>query len=175
MKLINVVLILALGLLCGSACKKTYEEGPAFSLRTKMNRITGKWKLVSLENVPRLQPELDQYLEFTRNENGDGTYEANFTNFQSEYSVSGPDGDALFTTSGSWKFLMASDFSMDQYEDKECINLQLDVVDTFIPSNYKIKRLTNDELILYPSFYYEVSYYYVVYGNKPVLTFEKVK
>ena len=53
---ILLALSIASTILTMSSCKKTYDEGPNFSLRSKMNRITGKWRLVSMEGVERLNP-----------------------------------------------------------------------------------------------------------------------
>lgn len=45
--LIKLSLILTLVLVSVTSCKK-YEDGPAFSLRTKKARITGEWKIESV-------------------------------------------------------------------------------------------------------------------------------
>ena len=47
---LSLFLIVAIGFY---ACKKTYEEGPDISFRSKMNRITGKWKYYQYRNISR--------------------------------------------------------------------------------------------------------------------------
>lgn len=47
MKLDLKVLSLAISLLVGFSCKK-YDEGPALSLRTKKQRLTGDWTMAAI-------------------------------------------------------------------------------------------------------------------------------
>ena len=66
MKRIKILVLLLLVIASMNSCKKTYDDGPAISFRSKFSRITGKWKLKSIEGVPRLHPEIDQYMELTK-------------------------------------------------------------------------------------------------------------
>ena len=132
-----------------SSCKKTYDEGPAISLRSKMNRITGKWRLVSMEGVERLNPEVEQYMILTKDEIYDGNYKASFINFQEKTGnvFSNTVEEDLFTTDGYWRFFdgsFGSGCNIGEYLDKnEGLTL---FVDTTIGScardRWKILRLT---------------------------------
>ncbi len=155
MKKPNFIIILLLGfsILILHSCKKTYEEGPAISLRSKMNRITGKWKLVSIEGVPRLHPEIDQYMEFTDEEISDGVYKAKFTNFQEEFCSILPDtsGEALFTADGTWEFYSGSfgaACNIGEYlDEQEGLGLSINKSSNImVGDGWKILRLTNKEL-----------------------------
>jgi hypothetical protein len=87
-----------------NSCEKTYEDGPAISFRSKLNRITGKWKLKSMEGVTRINPEIDQYMELTKeNIEGDkNKYIAYFVNFQERDCNN--DTSILVTADGWWEF-----------------------------------------------------------------------
>ena len=173
----SVVLVL-------SSCKKTYEEGPAISFKTKFSRITGKWRLVSMEGemkdgspIVRLQPELDQFMELTKDPGDPSTtsivwYRVNYTNFQ-EGHFGG--SDSLFTTTGNWYF---DEWTFaKQCETGEELKKDEGLVTTFkdmgfyqtpIGGSWKILKLKNNELKLHDkcgNF---------VYGER-TLTFEKVK
>ncbi|MBU0764439.1 MAG: hypothetical protein KJ607_06370 [Bacteroidetes bacterium] len=153
-KVLSVLFIICTILLIVYSCKKTYESGPAVSLRTKMSRITGKWRLVSMEGVPRLNSEVEQYMELTKDEISDGVYEIYYTNFQEQFCPG--DKDSLFTCSGTWRFFDgaygACDI-MEYLEKKEGLFTTMsccDSLDTIIDTrnSWKIKRLSNKELII---------------------------
>ncbi len=148
---LSFILVIAIGFY---ACTKTYEEGPSISFRSKMNRITGKWKLVSMEGVPRLNPEIDQFMELTGEKISEGVYKAKFTNYQEDFGCL-PDtsGESLFTTNGCWRFFdgaFGSACNIGEYLDKnEGIVLIIDTMNSnFIGEKWKILRLTNKELII---------------------------
>ncbi|MCB9224264.1 MAG: hypothetical protein H6582_08825 [Crocinitomicaceae bacterium] len=163
-----------------SSCDKTYEEGPKFSLRSKMNRITGKWKLVSMEGVERLNPEVDQYLIITNERVWDNVYTAEFENFQDDYYIYSTQdtGQYLFSCEGYWQFYSESFWKScapyENFEENEAIMLELkpglDTLGTF--DIWKIKQLKFKELIIEniecPS---EGEYY----QNARRLTFEKIE
>ncbi len=142
-----------------SSCKKTYDEGPNFSLRSKMNRITGKWRLVSMKGVERLNPEVEQYMILTKDEIYDGNYKASFINFQEETGCITSDsvGVELYTKDGYWRFF-DEEFgvfcSVGEYLDKkEGLVLVIELKQNSFPGekNYigdslKILKLTNKEL-----------------------------
>ncbi len=160
-----------------SSCKKTYDEGPDFSLRSKMNRITGKWRLVSMEGVERLNPEVEQYMILTKDPAYDYYYKANFINFQEKTGYAhGSIGEGLLTADGYWRFYdgaFGSSCNIGEYLDKyEGIDL---IVDTAIRScardRWKILRLTNKELKIVNNVCIEHPCVY--YWSDRTLTFEK--
>ncbi|MGI6320499.1 MAG: hypothetical protein ACOXZK_05975 [Bacteroidales bacterium] len=163
MKKTLLVLILLLAIAIGfNACRQTYENGPIISFRTKMSRITGKWKLVSMEGVPRLNPEIDQYMELTKEKISDGVYKAKFTNFQwriCDNQSNDTNIVSLFTSEGSWAFQSVSFFTGTDYEDladNEGLDITIDSIQNFYHVlRWKITRLTNKELILYMVFRWE--------------------
>ncbi len=177
MKMILKILLAVSILLTVNACKKTYEDGLAISLRSKMNRITGKWRLMSLEGVDRLNPSVEQYMELTKDEISDGVYIANFTNFQEEFGCL-PDttGEALFTAGGSWQFFdgaFGSACNIGEYLDKnEGLVLIIDTnSNSFVGEKWKILRLTNKELKIVNNVCIDDPCLF--YWNNRTLTFEK--
>ncbi len=146
---LSLFLVIAIGFY---ACKKTYEEGPSISFRSKMNRITGKWKLVSIEGVPRLHPEIDQFMELTDEEISDGVYKAKFINFQEEFGCIGDTvGEALFTDEGEWHFFSGAfgagcSIGEELMENEGLITEILSSGQQFVGTRWKILRLTNKEL-----------------------------
>lgn len=121
-KILSLVL-LAMTFVLGSCSK--YEEGPAFSLRTKKARLAGEWKA-------------DKYIDSNGNEenaNDDGTIE--FTKDNTFIVKSGN-----FSTTGTWEFT----------KDKEYLETEFTYTSggvTVTETNEsKILRLKNDELWL---------------------------
>lgn len=115
--------LLAMTFVLGSCSK--YEEGPAFSLRTKKARLAGEWKA-------------DKYIDSNGNEenaNDDGTIE--FTKDNTFIVKSGN-----FSTTGTWEFT----------KDKEYLETEFTYTSggvTVTETNEsKILRLKNDELWL---------------------------
>ncbi|PHR45439.1 MAG: hypothetical protein COA32_13420 [Fluviicola sp.] len=115
--------LLAMTFVLGSCSK--YEEGPAFSLRTKKARLAGEWKA-------------DKYIDSNGNEenaNDDGTIE--FTKDNTFIVKSGN-----FSTTGTWEFT----------KDKEYVETEFTYTSggvTVTETNEsKILRLKNDELWL---------------------------
>lgn len=113
--------LLAMTFVLGSCSK--YEEGPAFSLRTKKARLAGEWKA-------------DKYIDSNGNEenaNDDGTIE--FTKDNTFIVKSGN-----FSTTGTWEFT----------KDKEYVETEFTYTSggvTVTETNEsKILRLKNDEL-----------------------------
>tara|TARA_Y100000589_G_scaffold132495_1_gene126419 strand:+ start:87644 stop:88183 length:540 start_codon:yes stop_codon:yes gene_type:complete len=153
MKLLQKILLASLIVVTMNACKKTYDEGPTISFRSKKNRITGKWRLVSIEGVPRLNPGVEQYMELTKEPLGDGKYKAYFTNFQEEFCSFSPDstGEALFTSDGFWKFsdgAFGAACNIGEYLKKnEGLGLGINAgSNMMVGEKWKILRLTNKEL-----------------------------
>ncbi len=168
--IILLVIFLAVGL---NSCKKTYEEGPAISLRSKFSRITGKWKLVSIEGVPRLHPEVDQYMELTKEKIDGEKYKAIFTNFQDEYCLGDTaTGDSLFNEIGYWCFFGGGIWGDNEevLSDKEGLKLVIiDTPDKWAMTSWKILKLTNKELTIISP----ISEFYCYYHTQRKLTFEK--
>ena len=178
-----IALSIASTILTMSSCKKTYDEGPNFSLRSKMNRITGKWRLVSMEGVERLNPEVEQYMILTKDEIYDGNYKARFINFQEETGCINRDsvGVELYTKDGYWRFF-DEEFggcNIIEYLDKNeglvlVIELKLNSFPgekNYIGDRWKILKLTNKELKIVNDVCIE--YPCIFYQNRRILTFEK--
>ena len=154
------------------ACKKTYEDGPSISLRSKLSRITGKWKLKSIEGVPRLHPEIDQYMELTKDNINSKKYKAVFTNFQESFcSNDTVTSDSLFNEIGYWYFFDGLWGNNYEYlSDKEGLRLGIfDEHSNSATTAWKILRLKNKELILISP----VSQYSCYYNSQRKLIFNK--
>ena len=167
-----------------SSCEKTYDEGPDFSLRSKMNRITGKWRLVSMKGVERLNPEDEQYMILTKDEIYDGNYKASFINFQEETGCITSDsvGVELFTKDGYWRFFdgeIGAGCGLGHILDKkEGLVLVIELKQNsfsgeknYIGDRWKILKLTNKELKIVNDVCIE--YPCIFYQNRRILTFEK--
>jgi hypothetical protein len=159
MKISRPILFIMSVILALASCKKTYEEGPAISFKTKFSRITGKWRLVSMEGemkdgspIVRLQPEIDQFIEFTKEEvpsitEGEFLHKVYYTNFQEEYQyiengLSYFD-DTLFTLIGSWWFI-----EWDKKKDGLYSTMEDSGSKNPYVTSWKILKLTNSELKL---------------------------
>ena len=120
------ILIALVAVITLSSCQK-YEEGPAFSLRTREARVANTWKVDKAMNGDNdVTSSFDQYvLELTKDR--DATLTAN-------YSLLGIDFD--FTTTGSWDF------------ENSAEDLRLDFEDDDADETYEILRLKEKELWL---------------------------
>jgi hypothetical protein len=94
-----LLLIPAAILLCVTACKK-YEDGPAFSLRSKSERVENKWKIgQALEDGKDVTADYNKYdLDLTRNGGASLT---------AEYKIA--TGTFQYTTNGHWSFVSDKD------------------------------------------------------------------
>ena len=102
------------------SCKK-YEDGPAFSLRTKKSRLKGEWEVVEIiDNNGQKITGVDVEMEFEK----DGDFSTTFT-----YSYYGTTYTSKYD--GEWEF------SSDKEELEVTVNGQREV--------WEIKRLTNKE------------------------------
>ncbi|MDG2370036.1 MAG: glycoside hydrolase family 43 C-terminal domain-containing protein [Flavobacteriales bacterium] len=102
------------------SCKK-YDDGPAFSLRSKTSRLTGEWEVVRIGSA--VYPQNGYSLEFEFDKNGDFTYGTSYSYNGQNYS---------YAYGGEWEFS----------SDKEDIEITINnSVLTF-----EINRLTNKEL-----------------------------
>jgi hypothetical protein len=99
-------------------CSK-YEDGPAFSLSSKNNRLCREWELDQYQGQPYTDSEL--VFEFEK----DGDFSITTT-----YSYNG--GSYSYTTRGSWEWV----------EGKESVSIQL----PGDASSMDISRLTSGEL-----------------------------
>jgi hypothetical protein len=102
-----------------SSCKK-YEDGPAFSLKTKTARLTGEWEVVSVVNAGVVLNDTDLFLEFDKD--GDFTYKMEYEYYGSTYS---------YSVDGDWEW----------GDGKETLEVTIDNEKT----EWEIKRLTNSE------------------------------
>lgn len=108
------------------SCSK-YEDGPAFTLRTKKSRLLGEWELVKLsdENGAVIFPSSDNDYEIHMEFEKDGDFELGYTYEEdgTPYSLS---------SVGEWEFSSdKEELKVDYFGDK--------VV-------WEIQRLTNKEL-----------------------------
>lgn len=100
------------------SCGK-YEDGPAFSLRSKTSRITGEWEVVQIGAVA--YPQNGYSIEFEFEKNGDFTFTYSYGTYSYSYL-------------GDWEFS----------SNKE----ELDIIVDGTVETFEIKRLTNKELWL---------------------------
>ncbi len=112
----GLVVIAVLNTACGK-----YPEGPGFSLRSKVGRLSGEWEVTDIEGG--FSDDYDITYEFTR----DGEYTVNFDLSYSGYSFS-------IEQEGEWEWI----------DDKEGIELDPDNGDSY---EIEILRLTNREMI----------------------------
>jgi len=158
MKNIKIILLLVV-ILSINSCKKPFEDGPVISLRSKMNRITGRWRLVSMEGVERLNPNTEQYMELTKDEISEGYYKVSFTNFQGEVCFIDSNNnhaltEMLFTTEGTWTFLGPSEsyYTCEDnsvlYNERQGLSIGASSGNYHFGGNWEISRLTNKELII---------------------------
>ncbi len=116
---------LTLGTLATS-CKK-YEDGPAVSLTSRTDRVANTWIFAyAEEDGQNVSSQFDQY-ELFMNSSGEATLDASYTVFGVTYQDQ---------TSGAWSFT------------EEESNLRLDFADDTQDGEYRILRLTKDELWL---------------------------
>jgi hypothetical protein len=112
--------------LTATSCKK-YEDGPNVSLTSRTERVANTWIIsYAEEDGENVSSEFNQY-ELFMNSSGDATLDANYTVFGTTYQNQ---------TSGTWVFT------------NDEANLRLDFDDDSQDGEYRILRLTNDELWL---------------------------
>lgn len=111
--------ILAITFVLGSCSK--YEEGPAFSLRTKKARLAGEWKA-------------DKYVD--ENGNSSNADEEGTIEFEKDGTVI-YDYDGV-SISGDWEFT----------KSKEYLEITITIFGQQDKVEFKILRLKNDELWL---------------------------
>lgn len=117
------------------SCKK-YEDGPAFSLRSKKARLTGEWELVKINGQ---SPE--QYYGYSSFYSLDIEWEFESDNdFKSTMSYSYNNGSYSYSYSYSYKG------EWEWEDNKEAIEISLDGYSS--SDEYEIKRLTNKELTI---------------------------
>ena len=105
----------AVVLLNFTSCKK-YEDGPAFSLRSKTNRLLGEWEVVEIDN---------------QDPSDDGRFIIEFER----------DGDIEFTYDyGSYSYGSQAEWEWEK--GKEEIEIEFDN----FREDWEITRLTNSEL-----------------------------
>ncbi len=102
-----------------SSCSK-YEDGPSFTLKTKMSRLAQEWEVVMLGNEP-MDNDTKLYLEFEK----DGDFKAKYTYIYDNQPTT-------YVYSGEWEW----------DDSKETIEV---VIDNEM-LEWKVMRLTNSEL-----------------------------
>lgn len=121
-----MILFMSISLIIVTSCGK-YEEGPAFSLRTKTDRVENNWKIAqAIEDGKDVTADYDQY-EMTLTGNNDATLAAIYTNFGVDYQ---------FTTNGTWSFLAEKSKISFDYEGTDNDGI------------YTILKLEEDEMWL---------------------------
>jgi len=122
-----IAIILVATMFAWSGCKK-YEEGPAFSLRSKKDRVVGKWKV-------------KKYLE-----NGtDQTSSLTSLNFRIEFKK---DGKAIQSFSSPTFGTFSEEFKWEFDDDKEKLIFIFNSGGNEYKIEYKILRLKHKELWL---------------------------
>lgn len=117
---------IAMILFMTSGCKK-YEDGPAVSLTPRSERVANTWTFsYAEEDGENVSDQYDQY-ELFLNSDGDAQLNAKYTAFGTTYET---------TTDGTWMF---------QNNDE---NIVFDFEDDSQDNEFRILRLTNDELWL---------------------------
>jgi hypothetical protein len=127
MRTTPVLLLLALVISIGSISCSKYEDGPAFSLRSKTERISNTWRVEkAMENSSDVTSDFDQY-QLQMLSDGDATLAALYTL-----------GDLTFEfqTNGTWSFENNSE------------DVRLDFENDAADRTYQILRLKEDELWL---------------------------
>ena len=116
----KLMLAVALVIFLNMTACSTYDEGPAFSLKSKKSRLTnGDWEVVKIDDE-RLAGEIILELE----KDGDFAISIEYSYYGYSYS---------YTYDGEW-----------EWEDgKETIQIDLDDGDN---QEFEVKRLTNEEL-----------------------------
>jgi hypothetical protein len=127
MRTTPVLMLLALVISIGSSSCSKYEDGPAFSLRSKTERISNTWRVEkAMENSSDVTSDFDQY-QLQMLSDGDATLAALYTL-----------GDLTFEfqTNGTWSFENNSE------------DVRLDFENDAADRTYQILRLKEDELWL---------------------------
>ena len=106
------------------SCSK-YEDGPAFSLRSKKARLVGEWEVVKITDASGMSYSntYDITMEFEKD--GDFTMTASYS--YSTYSYS-------YSQTGDWEWA----------DDKEAVSISLD--GSNVTSEWTILKLKNNEL-----------------------------
>jgi len=102
-----------------SSCGK-YEDGPSFSLKTKMNRLTQEWEVIKIGNE-LMDNDTKLYLDFEK----DGDFKFKYTYIYNNQPTT-------YVYTGEWEW----------DDSKETIEVIID--NTLL--EWKVKRLTSNEL-----------------------------
>ena len=107
------------------SCGK-YEDGPAFSLRSKTSRLVGEWEIVKMQgqNVPS---GYNFSMEFESD--GDLTYSYSYSYYGYNYN---------YSFNGEWEW----------EDNKETIDIQINTGYGSTSTEFEVLRLTNDELVV---------------------------
>ena len=129
------------------SCKK-YDDGPAFSLRSKKARLTGEWELVKINGQTPEQYNSDDNTTYTNYDleiefesDGDLTYSINqsYINYYSSPYGSFPyNGSNSYSLNGEWEW----------EDNKEAIEITINSPFGNLVVEGEITKLTNNELEL---------------------------
>lgn len=114
------------------SCGK-YEDGPAFTLKTKKSRLVRDWEVVKLSDasgntiIPSTGAGYTFEIEFEFDKDGDFKQQLSYS-----YSYDGYTYSDTYTEKGEWEFS----------KDKEDLEMDFDFGGT---QDWKIMRLTKDE------------------------------
>ena len=115
-----MVAALGVAALTLQGCGK-YEDGPAFSLKTKNNRLTGEWSLITLDGKPLDEGES---ISFEFEKDGD---------FIFSYSYAYDTFTETYKYKGSWDWVAGKESLILNLDDGEILN-------------FEVQRLTSSEL-----------------------------
>ncbi len=92
-KLTNVAVVLSILSVCFASCNK-YDEGPAFSLRTKKSRVTNNW-VIDLAQRNGTDATAQTRISVSIKDDGSVTYKD---------TVNTLTGDSIIVAKGLWEF-----------------------------------------------------------------------
>ena len=129
------------------SCKK-YDDGPAFSLRSKKARLTGEWELVKINGQTPEQHNSNDNTTYTNYDleiefesDGDLTYSINrsYINYYgSPYGSYSYNGSNSYSLNGEWEW----------EDNKEAIEITINSPFGNLVVEGEITKLTNNELEL---------------------------
>ena len=127
--------VIGSGILGLESCKK-YEDGPAFSLRSKKARLTGEWQVISSQQgeiANALNTGVDIIVEFKK----DGQFSATGTWLQYGYPLS-------YIKQGEWEWTSKKERVEVVWDNPAGSIVYFKALEK--DQAFEIKRLTNDEL-----------------------------
>lgn len=148
-----------------SSCSTSYYDPPYFqnaetftlaSIYSKTN-IIGMWKLISMENIERYRPNIEQYIVLKNNKNinyGEKMNNIKFINFQMKVKINDSVYiDSLCSCNGDWRIISYGYWG--NYYEEISGNGVLCLDNEFMNNvQFKIEKHTPNKLVLaYPKPY----------------------